>query len=185
MYFEVYVSSYLATPGSTRLPESAEAKDCFYNYFIESKGLVVEDWFKGFNRAFMKTMHYFRALRASSMVIEKAVEHVMSGQCKLSLMKMDDCALCAGYSATSLTSCNGLCLNILRGCLLDLSDLVEPITSFSQVLMAMKDHILEFSVYDQIEYVETTVFEFITSVSGLTATISRDVSVLLWTYYII
>lgn len=176
MFFEIFLATYLAIPGTPTPPESAEVRDCFYNYFLRLNGQVVGEWLSGFERSLAKTMHYFRALHAANMVTKKALNHVVTEQCQLSLMKMEDCALCAGYSAVFSPSCNGLCLNILRGCLLDLSDLVEPILSFSQVFVAMKDHISEFSFFGQVELLESHVFTMIGSTSDYSFRISHEVS---------
>ena len=173
MFFEVYLATYLAVPSTVPLSNSPQIRDCFYKHFMDNVGDLLESWLIGFQRAFIKTMHYLRALRAANLVIKNTQKIVMTEQCKLSLMKMDDCALCAGYQAIS--SCNGLCLNILRGCLLDLSDLVEPITSFSQVLVAMKEHISEFSIFQQTHNLETNVFAMIDLTTVNAAAISISV----------
>lgn len=108
-------------------------------------------------------MRYFRALR----VMEKVVDGVMSRQnlteqCKVSLMRMTECARCAGLTS-SAKSCQGMCLNTLRGCLLDLGDLVEPMQVFSQALVGMKNRVLVFNPFNQITLVQSYVFQLISS----------------------
>ena len=81
----------------------------------------------------------------------------------MSLVKMDMCSSCAGY--VSLRSCKGLCLNLLRGCLVDLSDLEDPLSSFSQALMDINQHVAETDILNRLVGFEQSLFELIGSTS--------------------
>lgn len=162
----MFLASILDNPGAPTFENTAEVRQCFYSYFQREKGSEVHDWLNGFQRAYNLTMRYFRALRVVDRVVEAVVtRHHLSEQCKISLMKMVHCSHCAGYSGTT-QSCNGLCLNTMRGCLLDLGDLVEPIQTFSQALAALKDRALTFNTFHQIDLLNSNVFTLIDSTSG-------------------
>lgn len=73
-------------------------------------------------------------------VIEGVLDLPLSDQCQSAIMKMTHCSQCAGYSS-SLLPCQGLCLNSLRGCLIDLADLVGPVRDFTAALVRLKDNL--------------------------------------------
>lgn len=83
-------------------------------------------------------MYYLRALKRLDSVIEAIVDFALKDQCESSIMKMTHCANCAGYSADT---CNDLCLNVMRGCLVDLSDMFGPLEQFSEALVRLESSI--------------------------------------------
>jgi hypothetical protein len=121
-------------------------------------------------------MRYFRALKA----MEKVVDGVrsrqsLSEQCQASLMRMTDCAHCAGFPG-STQSCKGLCLNTMRGCLMDLGDLVEPVEEFSQALVGLKDSVITRSPFLQVAFLQGHVFRFISDSTNAFYSIIGEVS---------
>ena len=182
MFFDIYIAAYLVVPDNPSLPDSADVRDCFYNYFINGYSENIDIWFGRFQEEFNEAMHYLRAIRAVELVVEGVLNYEVTEQCKISLMKLESCASCAGYESSSMSSCNGLCLNILRGCLLDLSDLVQPIKSFSQVLITMKDHIkLSRSFFNQVDQVQKYVYTFLAPIvsSSFFADVSETLKILI------
>ena len=120
-------------------------------------------------------MRYFRALKAMERVVDGVLSQPgLSEECQVSLMRMTDCARCAGFS-DSAQSCNGLCLNTMRGCLLDLGDLVAPMQEFSEALVMLKNRVLTFSPFVQITLLQSHIFSFISSNNGLFFTIITEV----------
>ena len=161
----------------SEIDNTEEFRQCFYDIFLETKGEELEIWLNGFQRAYNGTLRYFRALRVVDRVVNAVLGLDLTDQCKNSLMRMTHCAHCASFPSSTLT-CPGLCLNTLRGCLLDLGDLAEPVRDFSQALVAMEDKAMENNVYDQITLLSSHFFELVLGSSNEFITIREEVSML-------
>ena len=123
---------------------------CFTNLFLELKGDSVYSHLHGFLRAFNLTLRYTRALKMLETVVEGVLDLNLTVQCRNSLMKMTHCSQCAGYSV-DLLLCQGLCLNSLRGCLIDLVDLIEPLRNFTDAIVELNRQLDDFyKPWDQI-----------------------------------
>ena len=138
-------------------PDTTEARQCFYNYFHEIKEATLDRSERILKRGIKPLMQYLRALRAGDQIIDSILGYRLTEQCAKSLMKMTHCANCAGY-LSSLKSCNGLCVNTVRGCFVDLLDLVEPIKAYSEALAAMKELVKRKNPYDRILSLNTFIF---------------------------
>ena len=123
---------------------------------MKTRGTQVQNWLNGFQRAYTHSLRYFRALRVMDRVVDAVLALGLSKQCQTSLMRMTRCSQCAGVSALP---CNRLCLNTLRGCLVDLGDLVEPIREFSQALIRMEEQARSYSLYSQITLLSSYFFQ--------------------------
>ena len=177
MFFDVYLAAYLAnprTPSDIAQNRNPSFRRCFYNYFLESNGGTVAEHIRIFQLAFNNTYRYLRGLKAMERVVGGILQYALSEQCKMSLMRMTHCAQCAGYPNTTKT-CSGFCLNTMRGCLLDLAGLVEPLESFSQALIAMKNRVSRNNPAQAITTIEADVFMMI-STAGASSSITRAVS---------
>ena len=175
--FEVYLASFKIRVRTNNLPLSDEGfQNCFYNYFLELHGEDLGNWLGGFQRSYNLTLRYFRALHAMDKVINLIMEYSLSEQCNVALMKMTHCAHCAGHPK-SIKSCNGLCLNTMRGCLAGLLDLVEPIRPFTESLIAMKDKVQTFSPYTQITLLNTYIFSMIDAAGDRSAAAEVNFSI--------
>ena len=157
MLLNLSFSAFLGHPDTPRILATEEFHQCFNTIILERSADQFQIWVRGFQRAYDKSLRYFRALRVVDRVVNAVLRLRLSSECKKSLLKMSHCAQCAGLPGESKT-CIGLCQNTLRGCLLDLGDLVEPIRDFSHALIAMKDLALAFNVYTQITFLETYIF---------------------------
>ena len=132
----------------------------------------MQNWLNGFQRAYNHSLHYFRALRVVDRVVDAVLALGLSKQCQASLMRMTRCGQCAGISALP---CNSLCLNTLRGCLVDLGDLVEPIQEFSQALIRMEEQARNYELYDQITLLSSYFFQAVSDTSTDFFTIVAEV----------
>ena len=140
VFFEIFLAAYFSNPTSvsTLNPLNTELfRTCVYNYFLELKGRDILTWYTGFTRSYNRTMYYFHALRTADAILESLLSHRLTNSCKTTLMKMSHCAQCAGYEDT--THCQGMCLNSLRGCLIDLADLAGPFREFSDAVVQMRN----------------------------------------------
>ena len=138
--FEVFLAAYVVT-GTYRgdvdpLPNTDSCRQCFYNFFLDLRGDKITTELNGFLRAYNLTMRYVRALKMIENVIEGILDLPLTDQCQSALMKMTYCSQCAGYNG-NLLPCKGLCMNTLRGCLVDFADLVEPIQEASNALIEL------------------------------------------------
>ena len=165
IFFEVFLAAYVSNPatGTTEnLPNTDAFRACFYDYFLELKGEQVATWYKGFTRSFNRTMYYFRALRTADAVLESLLSHRLTNSCRTALMKMSHCAQCAGYEST--TYCQGMCVNSLRGCLIDLGDLAGPFREFSDAVIRMRNSLEDvYSPWDQFNILESNFFTMVTT----------------------
>ena len=118
------------------LPNTHEFRQCMYDFFIDLRGEKIFIELNGFLRAYNLTMRYVRALKMIENVIEGILDLPLTEQCQSALMKMTYCSQCAGYNG-QLLPCQGLCMNTLRGCLVDYVDLIEPIQETSKALVEL------------------------------------------------
>ena len=140
MSFELFLAAYVVTSSvngaNNALPNTDAFRSCFYDYFLDLRGDAVYNQLNGLLRAYNLTMRFTRALKMVERVVEGILDLPLTEQCQNALMKMTYCSQCAGYSG-SLQPCQGLCMNSLRGCLLDFADLVEPIKKVTEALVNM------------------------------------------------
>ncbi len=159
MYFKLYLATFLANPEApSDLQNTGELRQCFYNIFLESKESQIQNWLNGFQRAYTRTLRYFRALRVVDRVVEAVLNFRMSELCQRSLMRMTHCSHCAGYMDGP---CNGMCQNTLRGCLMDLGELAEPMQDFSEALVAMESEARAYNVYNQVTFLSSYFFTLV------------------------
>ena len=150
---ELFLASYVATSDalgdSDPLPNTKSFRQCFYNFFIDLRGERITTELNGFLRAYNLTMRYVRALKMIENVIEGILDLPLTDQCQSALMKMTYCSQCAGYNGDFLP-CQGLCMNTLRGCLVDFADLVGPFQATSSALVEMNRILESYNPWDQI-----------------------------------
>ncbi len=173
MFFNVFLSVLIHHPDS--IPVTAEFRQCFYYFFIRNTRNQINIRLSGLQRSYTRTLRYFRALRVVDRVVEAVLQLRLSSECRKSLLQMTHCAHCAGLPGNSQT-CSGLCLNTLRGCLMDLGDLVEPIRDFSRALNAMKNEVTQFNFYNQVTFVSSYIFTLIRDTTSNFRNILTEVS---------
>ena len=113
-------------------------------------------------------------------MVEKVIEGILdlplTEQCQNALMKMTYCSQCAGYDSVELLPCQGLCLNSLRGCLVDFADLEGPIREFTDALTNLNSHLTEpYSPWVQITQLDPYFFGIVTATQTDYATINENV----------
>ena len=177
----MFLAAYVVTSqiqGVGSLPDTEAFRSCFFNYFLELRGEKIYNKLNGFLRAYNLTMRYMRALKMVERVIEGIFELPLTKQCESALMKMTYCSQCAGYNG-DLLPCKGLCLNILRGCLVDFADLVEPIREFTTAIVNLKNQLNHpFNPWDQITLLNSYFFITVTETQQSFNDIRESVSCL-------
>ena len=159
----MFLAAYIVTTQSqglnNDLPDTPEFRSCFFDYFVELRGDAIYNKLNGFLRAYNLTMRYIRALRLLDSVIEEVMDMTLTSQCQDAIMKMTHCSQCAGYNG-DLLPCRGLCLNSLRGCLVDLVDLVEPVKEFTAAIVNLNKLMNDtFNPWDQITLLNSYFFQ--------------------------
>ena len=121
-------------------------------------------------------MRYVRALKMIENVIEGVLDLTLTEQCQSALMKMTYCSLCAGYNG-QLLPCQSLCMNTLRGCLVDYIDLIKPIQETSNALIKLNwvmKH--DFNPWNRITILNSYFSRTATEIQGDIVDISQNVS---------
>ena len=163
MFVAAYVVSDSLSTSPSVLPNTEAFRACFFDYFVELQGDAVLTKLNGFLRTYNRTMRYIRALKMIDMVIEGILDLPLTHQCQDALMKMTYCSQCAGYNG-DLLPCKGLCLNSLRGCLIDFADLVVPVREASEALVRLKKELsstTSSNQWDQITVLSPYFFEIV------------------------
>ena len=109
-------------------------------------------------------------------VIEGILDLPLTDQCQGALMKMTYCSQCAGYNG-DLLPCQGLCMNSLRGCLVDFADLVEPIHETTEALIEL-NRVLNnvYNPWDQVTILNSYFLRIVTNTQRDFTSIKNDVS---------
>ncbi len=176
MFFEMFLAVYLYETNGVYIPSTEKARQCFYNFFLEKVETKLKQSLSAFQRKFSIIMRYLRALRVGDRIIDSMLGYRLTVQCEQSLMKMKYCANCAGYSS-SLQSCNGLCVNTIRGCFVDLLDLVEPIEAYSEALAAMRDLVKQLNPYNELIFLNQEIISVVTEMVYNKRSTAQTVSV--------
>lgn len=175
--FEVFLASYLTSDYSTEsdsrnLVQSRAYRRCFYDYFVELYALELSYSFGHFSRIINQTMRYMRALYVSDHIMETVLSQDLTTSCRNAMLKMTHCAQCASYSSPD--TCGRLCLNTMRGCLVELSDLAEPFRQFAEAVVRMKNMVEP--IIDQLTLLQADFFQVISFAEIQAPTIVNEVS---------
>ena len=164
LFFKVFLTTFLSnphTPGD--LPNTPQFRSCLNNsIFMQLYDRRVRFNLRMFEQAWNNHLRYFRAIKGLDLVLQGVLNRSqnLDEQCQTAVLKMTGCPRCAGYSNDA---CQGLCLNTMRGCLLDRHDFVEPLEMFGQALVAMKNltYSLDLNPYSQFNLLQSRVLSFV------------------------
>ena len=175
--FEVFLAAFLGGDSGAQFVELLKSplyRSCFYDNFVNlySSELGHTYSFRHFTNILNQTMHYLRALYISDHIIESVLSQGLTKQCRNAILKMTHCSQCAGYSSPA--TCSGLCLNTMRGCLVDLSDLAEPFRQFTQAVVWMKEQVEP--IINQLTFIHVHFLNVIQFVNSERQAISKEVS---------
>ena len=127
MFFEVYMTALriiLNIHGlSTDSLTDPNSRTCFYEYFVEVHGPTISNEYHRVEQRYNIFLRYLQALTTSNQVLKTVLNHALSPECQDSLLRMTHCARCAGVNDYSILPCKNLCLNVQRGCLVDIFEL--------------------------------------------------------------
>ena len=82
---------------------------------------------------------FLSALETSDRVLERITSHVLNSECGDTLLRLTHCETCSGTkSINSQPPCAPFCQNVLRGCLVDLTEVGEALREYATALEAMQ-----------------------------------------------
>ncbi|KAL5475475.1 hypothetical protein EMCRGX_G025294 [Ephydatia muelleri] len=156
------MSVYFVNTGSRA--NSTQFQQCSYEFFVETHSQLVNTSYTNFALSFDRLVLYLRALGASSTVLRSLPSSPASTKpCASALARISNCSTCLGTPG-SVAPCDGLCTNMLRGCLVDLAELVGPFQEYVNALADFKNSLLrDYNPWDQITLLQSTIFRFLTS----------------------
>lgn len=178
-FFEIFLAVIEVAPQvETELfpTNDPDFNGCLYSYYLERSSEDIHSRFVALTRSFNRTLYYIRALNTAEDLLNTLVELEYSPQCRQAIMKSTACAQCSGLSA-SVVPCEELCLNVLRGCLVDYSDLFKPFSEFMRAAIAMKEY-LDHNVnpFSHIDSLITVIIDMISVTAREGSTINDGVS---------
>lgn len=143
LYFEVFLSVLRGHPNLDRSHyrfDDRSFSQCLYDYNVARMGEKLNNQFVSLTRSFNRTLYYFRALDTAEELVRLVSDLQMTPQCQQAVMRTTYCAQCGGQSA-NVQPCRDLCLNAIRGCVVDYTDVVEPYVKFIEAAIRMKEHL--------------------------------------------
>jgi hypothetical protein len=143
LFFKVFLAVLEADPGvdTTVYPlNDHDFNVCMYNYYVRVTAEDTHARFIALTRSFNRTMYYIRALNTAEAFLQTVVELELTPQCRHALLRSSYCAQCSGLPSEA-RPCLDLCLNTIRGCLVDYSDLYEPYRRFTEAAIQMKEYL--------------------------------------------
>ena len=178
IFFKVFLTVLDADPGvdTSLYPNTPEFDTCLYNYYISTNSEGIHTSFVALTRSFNRTLYYLRALDVAEELLDEVAVLDLTPQCKQSLMKMTYCAQCSGFPS-SLLACEGLCLNTLRGCLVDYSELYKPFMEFTRAAIHMKEYLdNNVNLFTHISQLHVKFLDVIRNTQRSSRSINQDVS---------
>ena len=177
LFFNLYMATYRASAQGAIPADTSQFRNCSYLYFIQTQGPIIQLQYTIFSRPFEMLMQYLRALRTGDMVLESLwASPTFSQGCNISLAKMVACPYCTGYRYGT-EPCQGMCLNVFRGCLVDLARLTTPLGDFVNTLVTFSRVLQsDYSPWDQVTLLENKFFILINTVRNQWSNINQQVS---------
>lgn len=102
---------------------------------VEPFGLFPEDLVRDLAGSLLAGRAMKRAVAVGAEVLTATEKVPLSRECERALLRMMYCPHCRGL--TLIQPCEGYCLNVLRGCLADVSELDEPWRRYLTVLKVL------------------------------------------------
>ena len=146
MYFVVYHASFKASIErlSSTVPDTTAFRNCLKTKFFFNVSATID----GINQRYRTLeprlnllLRFLLALKTSDSVLESIMNHMLSPECGDALLRLTHCKECSGTTSSS-PPCTPFCQNVLRGCLVDLTEVGHVLQEFATQVNAMKDIIL-------------------------------------------
>ena len=162
MLYNVYMSVYFYFANTRGQINSTQFQQCSYEFFVEIYSQFVNYYYTHLAISLDRLVLYLRALGVSSTVLRSLLSSTPSKPCVSALARISNCSSCLDVPG-SVEPCNGLCINVLRGCLVDLAELVGPFQEYVNTLVAFTNNLLQdYNPWKQITLVQSTILRFLT-----------------------
>ncbi|CAK8687043.1 unnamed protein product [Clavelina lepadiformis] len=105
----------------TSQPLNIEQRQCVRRFSFDHYQYLSSVMKKSLLDSLRKASLFVRALESANNALSISEDALVSEECKRALVKMEYCSHC--YGLTLLKPCQGLCTNIVRGCLVGLTEM--------------------------------------------------------------
>lgn len=179
LYFRVFLAVLEGLDLFDYLPDTDDFRACIYEYFLSKHEPNIHQQYTALTRSFNRTLYYLRALTTVEDFFQELMEVRLTPSCERALMQMTYCSQCAGHHASTFT-CKGLCLNTLRGCFVDYSDLVQPLIEFAEAAVKMQVYLNENvnPFIHPFQHITIPIIEFLSNLTSDPRKIQEEVSIL-------
>ena len=126
------VNTVLNRDGDSEIdPDSIDAEQvaCFQNISSPYVADYTAEIVSNIQKFLLDYDVYIRSIQLASEVISVVKRHQFSSSCVTALTRMKHCAFCGGY--IKFPPCLNLCLNTIRGCFADVSEIFDDFSNFS------------------------------------------------------
>ena len=114
--------------------------ECYRNVSVHILSDTYERIFSRLERQVYNLDLIFRAMQMTEVVLESLKQHRISSVCTKPLIQLQSCAKCTGYH--TFKPCLFYCMNVLRGCFADVSDISREFRLMTKALSDIPDDIL-------------------------------------------
>ena len=114
------------------VPDTTTFRNCLKTnfYFVSNTREDVNQRIRTLEPRMNLLLRFLLALETSDSVLESIMDHVLSPECGDALLRLTHCKECSGTTSSS-SSCTPFCQNVLRGCLVDLTEVGDVLQAFS------------------------------------------------------
>ena len=144
MFFVAYHASFKAwiEQQSLTVPDTPAFRNCLKNnFFLSATRDGIDQRYRTLEPRMNLLLRFLLALKTSDSVLESIMNHMLSPECGDALLRLTHCKECSGTTSSS-PPCTPFCQNVLRGCLVDLTEVGHVLQEFATQVDAMKDIIL-------------------------------------------
>ena len=155
------------------VPDTTTFRNCLKTnfYFVSNTREDVNQRIRTLEPRMNLLLRFLLALETSDSVLERIMDHVLSPECGDALLRLTHCKECSGTTSSS-SSCTPFCQNVLRGCLVDLTEVGDVLQEFATQMDALQNKILNRDdPFEAIDGLTTEMFDIITA--GRTAALSN------------
>jgi hypothetical protein len=136
-FFSVFPDTLISISGNTNAKQpTLEYRNCLKHKLSAMQPKPFHDHTRKISMlldaALSPVRSFIKALQLAMDSIETAEKFTLSESCVNALTRLTYCSQCSGY--VSVQPCEGLCLNVLRGCLVELRGMEHHYSEFTNAL---------------------------------------------------
>ena len=166
LFFEIYLRSFKLSieniPGNA-VPNTVSFRQCFYQHlFFPENQEDLNRRYRILQPRLNLLLRFLLALKTSDSVLESIMNHMLSPECGDALLRLTHCKECSGATSSS-PPCTPFCQNVLRGCLVDLTEVGHVLQDFATQLEAMKSKLSINDPFAAVDLLTTTVLDMVTN----------------------